>query len=74
MSMGETLIRFTSQDFSAVNSQSISVPSNASPNQIKAVFLGLVQEKDAQDRLKIVSGTQLDCWLRDLFLKLNIKL
>ena len=55
MSVGETLIRFTSQDFSAVNSQSISVPSNASPNQIKAVFIGLVQDKDVQDRLKIES-------------------
>ena len=51
MSVGETLIRFTSQDFSVVNSQSVSVPSNASPNQIKAVFLGLAQDKDAQEKL-----------------------
>merc|ERR1712227_66624 len=72
MSVGETLIRFTSQDFSAVNSQSISVPSNASPNQIKAVFLGLVQEKDAQsENFDFLVGEQLIRTNLDIRLKQN---
>ena len=45
MTGGEVQIRFTSTDYPIINSESISIPLNATPEQLKSLVEGLVQSK-----------------------------
>ena len=47
MTDGELLIRFLSPDFQEINSKSISVPTNATSVQLKAVLCGLTDSTEA---------------------------
>ena len=48
MTGGEVQIRFTSTDYPIINSESISIPLNATPEQLKSLVEGLVQSKLGQ--------------------------
>jgi len=48
MAEGEVQIRFHSVDFPAANSQSISIPTATTPNQLKSLFLGLADSSAAK--------------------------
>ena len=48
MTGGEVQIRFTSTDYPIINSESISIPLNATPEQLKSLVEGLIQSKLGQ--------------------------
>ena len=59
MTGGEVQIRFTSTDYPIINSESISIPLNATPEQLKSLVEGLVQSKLGQGSESKSSGIRL---------------
>ena len=60
MTGGEVQIRFTSTDYPIINSESISIPLNATPEQLKSLVEGLVQSKLGQGHEIINSSVHIE--------------